>query len=117
MGYLPSKFRGESFPLVIIECLQSGRPFLASDLGEIGRMLTGDSGMAGAVIPLAGEEVDLPALQQQIVRLATEKPLLQGMVDAVAAAAEKFDPAILAQKHDEAYRSALDESAPARATA
>ena len=80
-------------------------------------MLTGDSGMAGAVSPLAGEEVDLPALQQQLVRLATEKPLLQGMVDAVAAAAENIDPAILAQKHDEAYRSALDESAPARATA
>ncbi|WP_156507807.1 glycosyltransferase, partial [Halioglobus sp. HI00S01] len=44
VGFLPSKFRGESFPLVIIECLQTGVPYLATDLGEISRMLDSSQG-------------------------------------------------------------------------
>lgn len=40
MGLLPSRFSGESFPLVLIECLLSGRPAIASDLGEIRNILT-----------------------------------------------------------------------------
>lgn len=107
LGFLPSKFRGESFPLVIIECLQSGVPFLASDLGEISRMLEGPEGMAGAVVPLVGEEIDLPALRDQIVRLASIDTEYQAAQQAVPAATAKFDPLILAQKHDNAYRSAL----------
>ena len=46
-GFLPSKFRGESFPLVIIECLQTGRPVLASDIGEVSYMLDSGDGLAG----------------------------------------------------------------------
>mgnify|MGYP001823377123 CR=1 FL=1 len=109
-GFLPSRFRGESFPLVIIECLQGGVPFLATDIGEISRMLQGRDGMAGAVVPLDGDDVDLPALEAEIVRLANEAAYYEGLCRNVASAAEKFDPALLAQKHDEAYREALRET-------
>ncbi len=34
MGFLPSRFEGESFPLVLIECLQAGRPMIASAIGK-----------------------------------------------------------------------------------
>ena len=108
MGFLPSKFRGESFPLVIIECLQSGVPFLASDIGEIARMLNGPEGMAGAVLPLDSDKIDIPALQDVIVRVATDPDLHQAMCNAVPAATAKFDPEILANKHDAAYRAALE---------
>ena len=47
LGILPSRFPGESFPLVIIECLNAGTPVLASDIGEIRYMLTNDQGIAG----------------------------------------------------------------------
>ena len=108
MGFLPSKFRGESFPLVIIECLQSGVPFLASDIGEIARMLDGPEGMAGAVLPLDNDKIDIPALQDMIVRVATDQQLHQSMCNAVPKATAKFDPEILAKKHDAAYRAALE---------
>ncbi|MFV8818295.1 glycosyltransferase [Haliea sp. E17] len=107
MGLLPSKFRGESFPLVIIECLQTGRPFLASDLGEIRRMLEGDRSMAGAVVPLVGDEIDLDALVASIVHFAVDGPAYREVSQAVPDATAKFDPAVLARRHDEVYRSVL----------
>ncbi len=112
MGFLPSKFRGESFPLVIIECLQSGVPFLASDLGEISRMLQGDNGFAGAVFPLEDDNIDVPALAALLASVAGNEETYRCMQRAVPAAAEKFDPAILAGKHDKAYRAALGVKAP-----
>lgn len=107
LGFLPSKFRGESFPLVIIECLQTGVPFLATDLGEIARMLQGREGMAGAVLPLDGDSIDVSALAELIARCAGDAAFYAGMRDAVASAKDKFNPDVLASKHDAAYRQAM----------
>lgn len=108
LGFLPSKFRGESFPLVIIECLQSGVPFLASELGEIARMLEGPAGMAGAVVPLDGDKIDVSAFAGVLARMLQEEGVFKAMQEAVNGSVEKFDPAILASKHDAAYRAALE---------
>jgi glycosyltransferase involved in cell wall biosynthesis len=108
LGFLPSKFRGESFPLVIIECLQSGVPFLASDLGEIPRMLNGPEGIAGAVLPLNDDKIDVSALGELIANIATDSELYNSMCRAIPGAAAKFDPVILAEKHDCAYRAAVE---------
>jgi glycosyltransferase involved in cell wall biosynthesis len=104
IGFLPSRFRGESFPLVIIECLQAGRPFLASDLGEIRRMLSSEAGMAGAVVGLNGESVDVEAVAADIARMASEPDYFAAMADAVGQVVQKFDPDLLAARHDEVYR-------------
>ncbi|QFU76698.1 glycosyltransferase [Halioglobus maricola] len=112
VGFLPSRFRGESFPLVIIECLQTGVPFLASDLGEISRMLSSQAGPAGSVVPLQGDDIDIAALAAEMARLSSEPTYYAELRAAVAAAASKFDPAVLARKHDEAYRLALQEPGP-----
>ena len=52
MGLLPSWFSSESRPFTLLECLRAGRPYIASDLGEIRSMLRTERGLAGAVIPL-----------------------------------------------------------------
>ena len=57
MGFLPSRFSGESFPLSIIECLFSKRPVIASDIGEIHNILTLKEGMAGATFSLHDWEI------------------------------------------------------------
>ncbi|MEM9255500.1 MAG: glycosyltransferase [Pseudomonadota bacterium] len=106
-GFLPSKFRGESFPLVLIECLQSGRPFLASKLGEMGRMLDSPDGSAGVLIELDGDALDIEHWAQVLANLATDPRARAELQDRVAAAAQKFDSNIMARKHDEAYRIAL----------
>ena len=58
MGFLPSRFKGESAPLVLIDCLLSGKPVLASDIGEIRHMLDSDDGLAGELVDL--EEWEIP---------------------------------------------------------
>ncbi|ODS01222.1 hypothetical protein AUC68_12730 [Methyloceanibacter methanicus] len=39
LGFLPSRFKGESFPLTLIDCLAAGTPFLVSNVGETRSML------------------------------------------------------------------------------
>jgi glycosyltransferase involved in cell wall biosynthesis len=109
LGFLPSRFRGESFPLVIIECLQSGRPVLATDLGEIRGMLDGPHGMAGELIELNGDSIDTESLAAAIAALAIDSDGYRKRLAAVPAAALKFDPGILASRHDAAYREAMAE--------
>ena len=108
-GYLPSKFKGESFPLVIIECLQSGRPFLSSNLGEVAYMLDGPDGMAGILVDLNGDCLDIEQLAREIARLATDAEFYQGLLSRVPAAARKFDPAVLTEKYDAVYRDVMAE--------
>ena len=52
IGFLPSRFKGESFPLVLIDCVLSGKPVLASDVGEIRYMLDSTDGLAGELFDL-----------------------------------------------------------------
>lgn len=73
-GLLPSRFVGESFPIVIVECLMAQRPFIATDIGEVRNILQSDTQQsAGYVVPLAGNAIDVEALAQAIVRLAEDE--------------------------------------------
>jgi glycosyltransferase involved in cell wall biosynthesis len=110
VGFLPSKFRGESFPLVVIECLQAGRPFLASALGDIPYMLSSADGPAGILVDLDELEINVSAWAEKIDALASDQLARQVLRSRVAVAVQKFDSAIMAQRHDELYRSVLSES-------
>lgn len=110
VGYLPSRFKGESFPLVIIECLQSGRPFLASNLGEVACMLDGTEGMAGILVDLNGDCLQIEQLAREISRLASDAEFYQLLRSRVPAAARKFDPGVLTEKYDTVYRDVMTEN-------
>lgn len=47
---LPSRFKGESFPLSLIQAMQVGKPIIATDIGEIASMLLVDNFVAGVLI-------------------------------------------------------------------
>ena len=59
MGLISSRFKGESFPLVLIDCLHAGRPVLASNLGETAQMLQTPEGPAGEVFELKNWIIDV----------------------------------------------------------
>ncbi|MBA6414279.1 glycosyltransferase [Parahaliea sp. F7430] len=109
LGFLPSRFKGESFPLVIIECLQVGRPMMATNIGEISYMLESQEGLAGVLLELDGDDLDIEAMAQAIAEVSEQSEIYEGLVRRVPIAANKFDPVILAAKHDETYRAALAE--------
>lgn len=107
MGFLPSRFEGESFPLVLIECLQAGRPMIASAIGEIPRMLaTPDGALAGDLQPLADWQIPVEDLAARIAAFATDPARLDAAMAAVPAAAAKFDPAAMRRAYGAVYLAA-----------
>ncbi|EYD74798.1 hypothetical protein Rumeso_03661 [Rubellimicrobium mesophilum DSM 19309] len=108
LGLLPSRFAGESFPLVLIECLQAGRPMLATALGEIPRMLdAGDGRLAGGTLPLVDGGLDVEGLAQLIGRFAAEPGAYAEALARVPEAAAKFDPRLMRAAYSEVYDMAL----------
>jgi glycosyltransferase involved in cell wall biosynthesis len=56
---LPSRYQGESFPLVLIQGMLSSRAIIASDVGHIGNMISDENGdRAGILIPACDDDGD-----------------------------------------------------------
>ncbi|PID52807.1 MAG: hypothetical protein CR972_00115 [Candidatus Moraniibacteriota bacterium] len=73
LGLLPTTFKGESYPMTLIECVSSGTPFFATDVGEIRHMLaTSDGEMAGEVFAMCNGEIDVQELASMLVVAAND---------------------------------------------
>ncbi|HHQ4709830.1 TPA: glycosyltransferase, partial [Aeromonas veronii] len=87
MGIMLTKFKSESFPLTIVDCLFAGKPYIATGVGEIKNMLTTDEGIAGQVIELDDWEVPVSQVAQVIATYATDSEALylaEAMVEKAA---------------------------------
>lgn len=108
MGLLPSKFKGESFPLVIIESLMSGVPVLATDLGEIRNMITSENGqMAGFLFNLENDKIPVQALANIIFNISSNSQLYANLKMQIANVIDKFDIKNIAKKYIEVYNTTL----------
>jgi glycosyltransferase involved in cell wall biosynthesis len=107
IGFLPSRFKGESAPLVLIDCLLSGKPVLASDIGEIRHMLDSVEGLAGELVDLKDWEIPVEAVGQIILTLANDSLAYQRLLRCVPLAAAKFDTRAMVDKYEEVYRGVL----------
>ena len=107
MGFLPSRFKGESAPLVLIDCLLSGKPVLASDIGEIRHMLDSDDGLAGELVALKEWVIPVEAVGQIILTLANDPFAYQRLLHRVPLAAAKFDTRVMVDNYEEVYRGVL----------
>jgi glycosyltransferase involved in cell wall biosynthesis len=72
MGIMLTKFKSESFPLTVVDCLFAGRPYIASDVGDIRNMLTTADGVAGEVIELENWEVPIARAAAVVAAFATD---------------------------------------------
>ncbi|MBV7496118.1 glycoside hydrolase family 99-like domain-containing protein [Pseudomonas sp. PDM24] len=73
MGIMLTKFKSESFPLTIVDCLFAGKPYIASDVGDIRNMLTIEDEIAGEVLCLEDWEVPIEKAAQIIAAFASDK--------------------------------------------
>lgn len=104
MGFLPSRFAGESFPLTVIESLMCGKPVLASNIGEIPNQITDDNGkMAGMLFDLKDEKIPIDELANMIVKIAEDPCLYGEMQKYTAEMADKFDVLNIAQEYMKLY--------------
>lgn len=89
-GVMLTKFKSESFPLTIIDCLFAGKPFIATSVGEIRNMLTSESGIAGAVVELEDWEVPVGDIAHIIAEFAVNESLYQSAKQLAASVATRY---------------------------
>lgn len=98
---LPSRFKGESYPLVVIDAIHAGVPVIATDVGEVRNMLTTDHGVNGELLPLSNWTIDTYALGD-LMLLAMSKAY-ESYLPALQAAKAKFSPERLYQDYLSIY--------------
>ncbi|SNX49763.1 Putative glycosyltransferase EpsH [Vibrio thalassae] len=104
IGFLPSKFKGESYPLVIIDCIRTGTPMLASNIGEIKNMLSSRNGdfFAGELFELDNWQINTGELANLILSVANSE---KDYSVAVADIKDKFSPNVLFERMQDIYIS------------
>jgi glycosyltransferase involved in cell wall biosynthesis/SAM-dependent methyltransferase len=67
----PTRYKGESFPLCLIQAMQVGTPVIATDIGEIRSMLESGDRPAGLLLPRAEDDevfvTEIVSAMQQIL--------------------------------------------------
>lgn len=91
-GILPTYFSGESYPLMLIECIQCNIPVITTDIAEIPNMIIDESGnSAGLLVQHSNEGIDVAALEAAIFRLVTDEELYNKLRGNCCSVARKFD--------------------------
>jgi glycosyltransferase involved in cell wall biosynthesis len=109
IGLLPSRFSGESFPLVLIDCLHSNRPMIATNIGEIPQMLQTDEGPAGTILKLDHGEIPIDEFAEIIASYVNNSKLYREHLGRVPKAAAKFDQATMVQSYEAIYQDLFQE--------
>lgn len=106
MGFFPSYFSGESAPLVNIECLLTGTPIIATNIGEIPHQLTLDSGeVAGAIFDLEKGKVPIEKVAKLILEYASSEKKVHQAANVAKEKAQEFDITRTAQQYLQVYES------------
>ncbi len=105
---LPTRFPGESFPFTLLESLTAGTPIIASDIGEIRRIVEPDGVAAGIVVPFLGDDDEFTAAFAAAMSrmLGSRETFAQG----AEFRAQDYSFERLTESYEELYASVLEES-------
>lgn len=111
LGLLPTMYRGESCPMVLIECLMAGKPFIATNLGEIKSMLTDTEGrVSGKILELDHSgNINVLAMAEIIADIANDSDELELMSANARLRKEYFNINNVAEKHVKLYAKLLNK--------
>ena len=108
MGLLATTYAGESAPLTIIECLEMGKPFIATDFGEIRRMLLDESGeLAGEVFAAPDGKIPIETVADIVSFYAANPEEYAKAAKRAVNAGAKFDIGKTVQIFKEVFASVL----------
>jgi len=90
VGLLPTYYASESLPTTVIEYLAMGKPVIATNVGEIERMLETDAGIAGIVIKENDPKKMTAPLHEAMMHLAGNDDCYSKAADCCTEAFKKF---------------------------
>ncbi len=108
MGIMLTKFRSESFPLTIVDCLFAGKPYIATNVGEIRNMLSDGEEVAGAVLDLEDWAVPIPTAAEIIARFASDRAAYLAAQDRVSPLAQRYRIDVVASQYVELFAAKRD---------
>ncbi|MBP2547681.1 glycosyltransferase involved in cell wall biosynthesis [Neorhizobium galegae] len=108
MGIMLTKFKSESFPLTIVDCLFAGRPYIGTDVGEIRNMLTVEGELAGTVIGLDDWEVPVEQVAREIAEFASNRTKYLKALSFVPPAAARYRIDVAASQYIALFKQARD---------
>lgn len=109
-GLLPSRFKGESYPLVICECMMSGRPVIATSIADVPEQIVDKEGNAAALlIELKDWQFSTEELALAMVKMANEPALYQELKKNTASVSKKFAIKEVAEKYLALYQNVIHE--------
>jgi ubiquinone/menaquinone biosynthesis C-methylase UbiE/glycosyltransferase involved in cell wall biosynthesis len=114
MGIMLSRFRSESFPLTITDCLFAGKPYIASDIGEIRNMLTTDEGMAGDVFKLADWSIPEDDVARKIADFAIDTEKYSQAKARVHAASRRYTIENVSRQYLDVFQAPPKMPSPAK---
>lgn len=102
-----TRFKSESFPLTILDCLFAGKPYISCDVGDIRNMLTQGADIAGAVVPLEDWQVPVAEVADIIQRFATDPQLYSEACELVPLLAARYRIEHVADQYLEIFQNAV----------
>lgn len=110
IGLLPSEFKGESFPLVIIDCLFTVTPMIVTDIGESkNQIVSSDGEAAGIVIPMNNGVFEVDDLSEAIVELCSNTDKYNKLKNNVKNVRKKFFIDEVTKKYLNVYSNVMNE--------
>jgi glycosyltransferase involved in cell wall biosynthesis len=104
MGIMLTTFKSESFPLTIVDCLFAGKPYIASDVGDIKNMLSTQDDIAGEVIRLDDWEVPIEKAGEAIASFATDKARYANVLELVPDVASRYKIDVVAKQYVDLFQ-------------
>ena len=103
MGLLPSYYKSESAPVCIIEAFMSGIPFLATNIGDVKNMMDCNGELAGGVVELENDKVNINSLADKMACFAVKGELYEKAKENAIRKSEFFDIKNIASLYVDVY--------------
>ena len=104
MGIMLTRFKSESFPLTIVDCLFAGKPYIATDVGEIRNILTSSGEVAGEVLPLDDWNVPIEAVTKALVAYVDKAERYQEAARLAQIIANQYRIDVVIEKYIKLFR-------------
>lgn len=108
VGLLPSTYPSESLPTVIIEYLRCNKPVIASDAGEIKKMIHYAGKDAGIIVPITDDKVPVAGILDAMRKYTEDQTLYAQHQQNTLVCFEQFDMDKCVAAYTAAYNSAIE---------